>query len=113
MSIEKLNPEIKQKWIDNLLSGEYRQGIETLHINKNCMCCLGVLAITCGVPLKQLKNCDFLLPSHNNFIENKEHQIPKSLLFGGKIGETLANMNDELHKSFEEIAEYIKNNEEI
>lgn len=38
-----MNPEIKQQWIDALLSGEYKQGKKTLRTQDDHFCCLGVL----------------------------------------------------------------------
>jgi len=38
----KMNPEVKQKWIDALRSGEYEQGSEKLR-SVSGYCCLGVL----------------------------------------------------------------------
>lgn len=38
----KMNPEVKQKWIDALRSGDYEQGSEKLR-GVNGYCCLGVL----------------------------------------------------------------------
>ena len=38
----KMNPEVKQKWIDALRSGDYEQGSEKLR-SVTGYCCLGVL----------------------------------------------------------------------
>jgi len=38
----KMNPEIKQKWVDALRSGKYDQGSEKLR-SRQGYCCLGVL----------------------------------------------------------------------
>ncbi len=38
----KMNPEIKQKWVDALRSGKYEQGSEKLRSHQG-YCCLGVL----------------------------------------------------------------------
>lgn len=38
-----MNPQIKQKWIDALRSGEYVQGYGQLRSEDNKFCCLGVL----------------------------------------------------------------------
>ena len=38
-----MNQEIKQKWIDALLSGKYKQGRGLLRQNDDEYCCLGVL----------------------------------------------------------------------
>lgn len=52
----KMNPEIKQKWVEALRSGEYTQGSEALYrIDENSFCCLGVL---CDIRRKEL-NQDF------------------------------------------------------
>lgn len=44
-----MNPEIKQKWIDALTSGEYEQGAGVLR-EGNKYCCLGVL---CDLYIKE------------------------------------------------------------
>lgn len=46
MTIPKLKPEVKEKWLAALRSGEYKQGYEYLHIkgkDQDTFCCLGVL----------------------------------------------------------------------
>lgn len=43
----KMNPEIKQKWLEALRSGQYKQGANYLRTESAhgvCHCCLGVLA---------------------------------------------------------------------
>jgi hypothetical protein len=42
MTSMTMNPEIKQKWVDALLSGKYDQGSEKLRSEQG-YCCLGVL----------------------------------------------------------------------
>jgi hypothetical protein len=44
-----MNPEIKQKWVDALRSGKYKQG-QTYLLNKEngSYCCLGVLCEVVG-----------------------------------------------------------------
>jgi len=37
-----MKPQIKQKWLHALRSGEYKQGFAALHLNDK-FCCLGVL----------------------------------------------------------------------
>lgn len=48
-----MNPEIKNAWIENLLSGKFEQGQQVLHNEENdTYCCLGVLcemAVDAGV----------------------------------------------------------------
>lgn len=43
MSTQRMNPEIKAKWVAALRSGEYRQGQANLRNRANEFCCLGVL----------------------------------------------------------------------
>jgi len=53
----KMNPEVKQKWIDALRSGKYDQGSEKLRSVQG-YCCLGVL---CDLYSKeQSKDWDFV-----------------------------------------------------
>ena len=40
--MNKMNTEIKQKWVNALRSGEYEQGSEKLYSGRG-YCCLGVL----------------------------------------------------------------------
>jgi uncharacterized protein YeaC (DUF1315 family) len=50
-TLNKMNPQVKQKWIDALRSGKYEQGSEKLR-GANGYCCLGVL-------------CDLYAQEHN------------------------------------------------
>lgn len=38
-----MNQQIKQKWVDALLSGKYKQGMGMLRSRNDKFCCLGVL----------------------------------------------------------------------
>ena len=49
MSTQRMNPEIKAKWVAALRSGKYTQGRGALRRTNGEMCCLGVL-------------CDILAP---------------------------------------------------
>lgn len=42
-STPKLKPEVKQKWLQALRSGSYKQGKHVLRTADNHYCCLGVL----------------------------------------------------------------------
>lgn len=48
-----MNPEVKAKWVNALLSGEYHQGQEVLRTSNDNFCCLGVL-------------CDLYAKEHND-----------------------------------------------
>ena len=41
--MQKMNPEIKAKWVAALRSGEYKQGTGQLRDTNDNFCCLGVL----------------------------------------------------------------------
>lgn len=45
----KMDPEVKAKWLEALRSGEYEQGSNVL-FRDGCHCCLGVLAEINNVP---------------------------------------------------------------
>lgn len=47
-----MEPEIKKKWIEALLSGEYEQGQNILRTSNDKFCCLGVL---CDLYVKEGK----------------------------------------------------------
>lgn len=104
-----MKPEIKEKWLEALRSGRYKQGNSYLKNYKNEFCCLGVL-------------CDLVDPSG---WEMEENENPLFFLFDNsasylsndfisKIGKfsiemmyELAKMND-TGKSFKKIADYIE-----
>lgn len=48
--MDKMNQDIKKKWVAALRSGEYTQGQGSLKNNKSKYCCLGVL---CDVAKKE------------------------------------------------------------
>lgn len=54
--------EAQKKWIEDLRSGEYKQGRERMYIrDDDSFCCLGVAAASSGVdPLEMLATCDSL-----------------------------------------------------
>lgn len=55
MSTEKLPKAFKKKWVDALLSGEYKQGEgDLLHVGKYC--CLGVACVVAGVRKHDMLN---------------------------------------------------------
>lgn len=45
-----MNPEIKQRWIEALRSGKYKQGKGRLKAADGALCCLGVLSELSGIP---------------------------------------------------------------
>lgn len=90
----KLTKEECKRWIDDLRSGKYKQGVGRLR-SKNqygeYFCCLGVLKETQGKP------------------EHSEHrnQLLSPKIISRETQDTLAKMND-AGKSFLEIADHIE-----
>jgi hypothetical protein len=88
----KLDRKLKTKWVKALRSGKYKQGMETLcdidpDTGKTTFCCLGVLAVECGVPNKTLENKDFL---------SNLRKAPKELKLPISMQNILASFNDGL-----------------
>jgi hypothetical protein len=89
-----MNPEIKQKWIAALESGEYRQGENYLQNKDNCFCCLGVL---CDIYAKEnnvewTKSDDYGNPwspvtTGPNMIHDNGRTLPSEVMKWAEIGE--------------------------
>lgn len=121
-----MNKKIKQKWINALLSGEYKQGNNALHINKQ-FCCLGVL---CDLAEKEGIVTSKLYDHHNKDVEtysfgcdeqgNDEwEQLPPVVAKWAGINDYIGLYNNEFPSlaeanddgcTFEEIANIIKKN---
>ena len=118
----KMNPEIKQRWVEALRSGDYKQGFEVLHDRNDCFCVLGVLAdiavkdgvtswraagnsyacgdqgLTCFLPLGVIDWAGLdQVPIINSDSE-----------YGAQI--VLMNRNDTHKQSFAQLAAYIEEN---
>jgi len=110
-----MNPQIKQKWVDALRSGEYQQTQNYLR-KEDGFCCLGVL---CDLYGKE-NNVEWNLANngHNYEFQEFESYLPSSVRkWAGVEGynflvnngtETLAGLND-TGCTFEEIAHIIEN----
>lgn len=105
----KMNPEIKQQWIEALLSKKYTQGRFYLRREDN-YCCLGVLC-----DLKE--DTEWFSPEEGStvFLHNFSIDFPSQdvIDWAGLDSSTiskLADLNDGNGLSFEEIAEWIRVN---
>jgi len=109
-----MNPQIKQKWVSALRSGDYQQGQNYLRTD-NGFCCLGVL---CDLYIKE-NNVEWNLANNgqNYEFQNKESHLPSSVVgwagvedsnpyVNGGIG-TLSGLNDKGF-TFNEIAGLIE-----
>lgn len=54
-----MNKELKRKWVEALLSGEYEQG-EAALVDDGKYCCLGVLGKVIGRDDAEMESCGFL-----------------------------------------------------
>jgi hypothetical protein len=109
-----MNPQIKQKWVSALRSGDYKQGQNFLRTD-NGFCCLGVL---CDLYIKE-NNVEWELVNNGNYYEfqYKVAALPLSViewsgvegynpLVNDEIG-TLSELNDS-GSTFEQIADVIE-----
>jgi predicted nucleotidyltransferase len=124
-----MDPVIKEKWINALRSGEYKQGKGCLY-NGESFCCLGVLfdIMTKENPTKYYwgdkrffeKNKFTYIPNNdidssgivlpNFLVEDKDIDIVKygsGFLFGPYVEDSLWWLNDQ-NVSFNEIADIIE-----
>lgn len=93
---------LRQRWIEALRSGEYKQG----HYRLKCegrYCCLGVLAELAG-KLEEQENGEFLA------VGAGMASLPHEVIGNQSI---FWDMNDSWGKTFAEIADYIEAHPEI
>ena len=64
-----MNQEIKQKWIEALLSNKYKQGTEALKKGDR-YCCLGVLCDVLGAKWNEYDHSQFSSPPHNQYLND-------------------------------------------
>ena len=101
-----MNQEIKQKWLEALRSGKYKQGRLGLRNKQNEFCCLGVL---CDVLdnnkwlLDELWSIEFYKYDDSISVANEE-LIPLD------IQDDLMSLNDNYLYNFNKIADYIEEN---
>lgn len=115
---ERMDPDVKRKWVEALRSGKYRQGKKFLMTVKNkraSYCCLGVLhKIVLGAKYRPLGTPlagSFAPPEGVTVYHdpNGSFDIPDLPPAIGKIPKhELANMNDYGKKSFKDIADWIE-----
>ena len=99
-----MNPELKQKWLEALRSGKYKQGTGLLRSKENYFCCLGVL---CDI----IDNKKWEITNSGDYCYEKSTVAPtsSSIIREGAIGH-LMTLNDEAKSSFAEIADWIEGN---
>lgn len=115
--MSNLTLELKRKWVAALCSGKYKQGSGYLRqvdeqTEQLQYCCLGVLADVMG---REWENGTRWSDSISNLVgegENRDDTGTRDRelneLLGYDTVSTLAWMNDDDHKSFNDIAKYIE-----
>ena len=119
-----MNPLIKQRWLDALRSGEYKQTMENLQDN-NGFCCLGVL---CDLHAKE-RGTNWVRKTDGYELYGEAQTLPLSVQewagldndIGGMVdfeyekdgvmyvkSESLPEINDTWNKNFNEIADLIE-----
>jgi hypothetical protein len=103
----KLPPAFKQKWIEALRSGKYRQATGTLYQDDNNQtgyCCLGVACRVAEISNDKLRN--------NDTIPEYFKRVPK-VIRGNQdepLIDKLVSFNDTKRWSFRKIATWIEKN---
>lgn len=101
----KMDPELKQKWVDALRSGKYKQGEGLLRDKNDHYCCLGVLADVMGMEWCYIRGRHSVEGSFTT-------ELPSEILplnFQGQLIE----MNDGMgvpRRRFKTIAKWIEKN---
>jgi hypothetical protein len=102
--------ELKQKWLDALRSGNYRQGQDCLKQENDrgrvWYCCLGVLAEIAEPEMLRKERSSFVFYNHTGYL-----RLPSGewVLLTADTQRELGRMNDD-GKSFAEIADWIEKN---
>lgn len=114
--MEKMNPEVKQMWLEALRSGRYKQDTGYLRI-ENGYCCLGVLCDLYPKANWEIVEGEYSFFGESQFLTKevaewaslKGYTYDEVNNFNMPISEfPLTDMNDIQGKTFEEIADYIE-----
>lgn len=113
-----MNQEIKEKWVDALRSGNYKQGKSKLRNADNTFCCLGVLCdVVNPKPWQQYSDNSWSYQSNVEILPSDLYlaagitctgDLKKLVHVGSTTYLTLAQMNDSGNFSFQQIADIIE-----
>lgn len=114
MKLSKTDLSQLERWILALRSGKYKQGKNELYNpKKDVYCCLGVLCKvnktpvlndagnTVGVPAQIRTSTKFASNVNGLFAETE-------IIVGAGTNNTLTHLNDNMHASFDEIADLLE-----
>lgn len=114
-----MNKEKAMEWVARLRSGKYKQGKSVLNRNDEFFCCLGVLSeiafedniVTKTKGLRNMIYYNTCFGGLPNIIKEKYEMKSEGIFCNTQDQNcSLAYMNDNLVKSFDEIADYIEAN---
>jgi hypothetical protein len=104
-----MDKDLKDKWVEALRSGKYKQGREVLRNGDNEFCCLGVLADVNGQQWSETP-------------EEYGRGTRYRLIYGGSVAiysvagmnwGPYASLNDTEKMTFDEIADWIEENQVV
>lgn len=110
MTTPEFEPELFEKWVDALESGEYAQGKHVLRSNDNKFCCLGVAADKAGVKWIERQATCYVFRDHNDsfWSGNLPEDLGARLGFDDHISAHLIDLNDDHGATFHQIAAYLR-----
>ena len=117
-----MNPEVKTKWLEALRSGKYKQGTGKLRSTDDTFCCLGVL---CDIAEQEgvvaAERNEELLEEFPDlhldwYYDDTDTELPLSVVDWAGLSsrnpmlgaDSCIELNDELEKTFPEIADEIE-----
>lgn len=103
---QKMNPEVKRVWINELRSGRYKQGFGRLRTDGR-FCCLGVLCDMSGAEASWMVGGLYGAPGSGSYC------IPPGAIerwagLSAAAREGLITLNDEKGATFAQIADWIE-----
>ena len=114
-----MNQEIKQRWVEALRSGEYKQGYEYLY-NCGAFCCLGVLTDLYikehGFQWKRNPDDIRSFEGHSSSLPESVQEWAGAGILGAWpviLGESAVSYNDKYKYSFDKIANLIEEDKDL
>jgi hypothetical protein len=94
---------LRRKWIADLRSGRFKQGVGCLRTEDDEYCCLGV-----AIPDDMVGVVQFCRYYYNGYAAELPPSVAEALGIDATLMEKLITMNDGDGKSFSQIADYLE-----
>lgn len=115
MKYKKLVPRVKKLWLEELRGGDFYQGRQALcrevGQGKSELCCLGVL---CAIAYEEYVTEEKVEPWYRFYGSGFSSVPPPEVTLWANLDnnarDKLIDLNDEQHKSFTDIADWIEEN---